>query len=225
VTAGKRGILLGVGIMGGTFNPVHHGHLRAAEEVAESLELTKVIFVPSAIPPHKSGGELVPFEHRWRMLQLAVAENPRFSLSDLEHQRPGKSYSVETLTQLSGFYGGKEELYFLLGLDAFLELPTWKDYRTLFSLCHFVVVARSGYLPVSLHTMLQTKISKQYSFDDTIQAFVHPKHYSIYYREVTLLDISSSEIRQLLVQGRSVRYLVPREVEAYIRQEGLYRYH
>ena len=220
----ERGVRLGVGIMGGTFNPIHHGHLRAAEEVAESLKLTKLIFVPSAKPPHKSGGEVVAFEHRWCMLELAISENPRFSLSDIEHQRRGKSYSVETLTQLSSLYGGREELFFVLGLDAFLELPTWRDYRALFTLCHFVVVARAGYLPTSLHTMLRTKISKRYAFDEKIQGFVHPDRYSIYYREVTLLDISSSEIRQLLTQGHSVRYLVPSEVAAYIHQQGLYRY-
>jgi nicotinate-nucleotide adenylyltransferase len=106
--------------MGGTFNPVHLGHLRAAEEVAESLQLQQVIFMPAAKPPHKSAVGLVSFDHRWRMLELAVRGNPLFVLSDLEHQRPGKSYSVETLTQLSRQYGEDEELYFVLGLDAFL---------------------------------------------------------------------------------------------------------
>ena len=95
---------MGLGIMGGTFNPVHFGHLRAAEEVAESLRLAKVIFMPAAQPPHKSEMGLVPFSHRYRMLEVATAGNPLFKLSDLEHQRPGKSYSVETLTQLSTIY-------------------------------------------------------------------------------------------------------------------------
>jgi len=214
---------LGVGIMGGTFNPVHYGHLRAAEEVAESLLLSQVIFMPAAQPPHKSEVGLAAFAHRYRMLELAVAGNPLFALSDLERQRTGKSYSVETLTQLSTLYGKGEELYFLLGLDAFLELPTWKSYRELFTLCHFVVVARPGYSATSLDTMLQAQVSNKYSFDRQVDGFIHPSRNTVYYREVTVLDISSSTIRELLAKGRSVRYLVPEKVEAYIYQQGLYR--
>ncbi len=213
---------LGIGIMGGTFNPVHFGHLRAAEEVAQSLSLAQVIFMPAAQPPHKSPVGLAPFRHRYRMLELAMVGNPSFTLSDLENQRPGKSYSVETLTQQSTLYGKDEELYFVLGLDAFMELPTWKSYRQLFSLCHFVVVARPGYSATSLGTMLQDQVSDEYSFDQAVEGFIHPSHCTVYYREVTLLDISSSTIRQLLAKGRSVRYLVPDEVEAYIYQQGLY---
>jgi nicotinate-nucleotide adenylyltransferase len=209
--------------MGGTFNPVHFGHLRAAEEVAESLRLTQVIFVPAAQPPHKSEVGLVPFGDRYRMLQLGIEENPIFELSDLEHKRAGKSYSVETLTQLSTLHGKGKELYFVLGLDAFLELPTWKSYRELFSLCHLVVVARPGYSPTSLHAMLQTQVSDNYSFDPKVEGFVHPAEHTVYYREVTLLDISSSTVRELLAKGCSVRYLVPEKVEAYIYKQGLYR--
>jgi nicotinate-nucleotide adenylyltransferase len=214
---------LGVGIMGGTFNPVHLGHLRAAEEVAESLQLAQVIFMPAAKPPHKSEVGLVPFEHRYRMLELAVARNPLFELSDLEHQRPEKSYSVETLTQLSNQHGKGNELYFVLGLDAFLELPTWKSYRELFSLCHFVVVARPGFSPKSLDAMLQTQVADGYFFDSNVQGYVHPRRFTVYYREVTLLDISSSNIRDRLAKGFSVRYLLPEKVEDYIRKRGLYR--
>ena len=209
--------------MGGTFNPVHFGHLRATEEVAESLLLAQVIFMPAAQPPHKSEIELVAFAHRYRMLELAVAGNPLFTLSDLEHQRPGKSYSVETLTHLSTLYGKGEELYFVLGLDAFLEMPTWKSYRELFSLCHFVVVARPGYSSTSLGTMLLTQVSDKYTFDRELKGFTHPSQHTVYYREVTVLDISSSTIREQLAKGRSVRYLVPEKVEAYIYQQGLYQ--
>ena len=214
---------LGIGIMGGTFNPVHLGHLRAAEEVAESLKLRQVIFMPAAKPPHKTSGGLASFAHRWRMLELAVNGNPLFVLSDLEHQRPGKSYSVETLTQLSRQYSGDEELYFVLGLDAFLELPTWKSYRELFNLCHFVVMARPGFALESLDAMLKTQVGDSYFFDSQIQGYVHPNQYIVYYREITLLDISSSNIRNLLASRRSVRYLMPENVEHYIRQQGLYR--
>jgi nicotinate-nucleotide adenylyltransferase len=214
---------LGIGIMGGTFNPIHFGHLRAAEEVAESLQLQQVIFIPAAKPPHKSEVGLVSFKHRWHMMELATAGNPLFVLSDLEHQRPGISYSVETLTQLAKDRGGNEELYFVLGLDAFLELPTWKSYRELFSLCHFVVVARPGFSPESLATMLNTQVSDLYSFDLQVQGYLHPSLNTVYYREVTLLDISSSTIRKRLAEGGSVRYLLPKQVEEYIQQQGLYQ--
>jgi nicotinate-nucleotide adenylyltransferase len=209
--------------MGGTFNPIHFGHLRAAEEVAESLQLRQVIFMPAAKPPHKSEVGLVSFDHRWHMMELATAGNPLFVLSDLEHQRPGISYSVETLTQLAENHGGSEDLYFILGLDAFLELPTWKSYRELFSLCHFVVVARPGFSPESLATMLNKQVSDGYSFDFQVQGYLHPSLNTVYYRKVTLLDISSSTIRQLLAQGSTVRYLLPEKVEEYIQQQGLYQ--
>ena len=214
---------MGIGIMGGTFNPIHFGHLRAAEEVAESLQLQQVIFIPAAKPPHKSEVGLVSFDHRWQMMELATAGNPLFVLSDLEHQRPGISYSVETLTQLAKDRGGREEHYFILGLDAFLELPTWKRYRELFSLCHFVVVARPGFTPEALATMLNTQVSDGYSFDFEVQGYLHPSLNNVYYREVTLLDISSSTIRRLLAEGGTVRYLLPKKVEEYIQQHGLYQ--
>jgi len=210
------------GILGGTFDPVHFGHLRAAEEVAEAFELSSVIFIPAAKPPHKEERELTPFNHRWRMLELALASNPRFVLSDVEHRRPGKSYSVETLTQLLSDYGFDAHLYFILGFDAFLALPTWHRYRDLFSLCHFVVVARPGYFLAELDRMLHTSVSELYRFDEQMQEFVHPGHRPVHVRQVTLMDISSSKIRELLVRGRSVTYLLPVGVEAYIREQGLY---
>jgi nicotinate-nucleotide adenylyltransferase len=157
------------------------------------------------------------------MIELATAGNPLFVLSDLEHQRPGISYSVETLTQLAKDGGGSEELYFILGLDAFLELPTWKSYRELFFLCHFAVVARPGFSPESLATMLKTQVSDGYSFEVQVQGYLHPSLNTVFYREVTLLDISSSTIRQLLAEGGTVRYLLPKEVEDYIQQHGLYQ--
>ena len=210
------------GILGGTFDPIHFGHLRAAEEVADAFGLSTVLFIPAAKPPHKEEQELTSFAHRWRMLELALAGNPRFVLSDLEHRRPGKSYSVETLTQLLSQYGEDSLLYFIVGLDAFLALPTWHRYRDLFSLCHFVCVARPGYSLTDLDRMLQTSVSELYRFDEQIQGFVHPEQRPVYVRQVTLMDISSSKIRDFVGRGSSVRYLLPVEVEAYIHEQGLY---
>ena len=130
---------------------------------------------------------------------------------------------METLAQLTDHYGENEHFYFLVGLDAFLELPTWKDYRELFSLCHFVVVGRPGYSSESLSSMLQTQVSDNYFFDSQVRGFVHPDLYNVYCREVTFLEISSSRIRELLGKGRSVRYLVPEKVWYYIMEHGLYQ--
>ncbi|MBW1979589.1 MAG: nicotinate-nucleotide adenylyltransferase [Deltaproteobacteria bacterium] len=210
------------GILGGTFNPVHFGHLRAAEEVAESLQLAEVVFMPAANPPHKDLHCLVSFSHRYAMLELAVAENPFFTLSDLERQLSGKSYSVETLTWLASHSPEEELLYFIVGLDAFLDLPSWRKYRQLFTLAHFVVVARPGYSHEQLESMLTAQISSDFVYDDHEGKFSHPHYLPVYYRQVTLMDISSSKIRQLLASGRSVRYLIPAAVEAYIYQHALY---
>jgi nicotinate-nucleotide adenylyltransferase len=210
------------GILGGTFDPVHFGHLRAAEEVADAFDLSTVMFIPAAKPPHKEERELTSFSHRWRMLELAVAGNPRFALSDVENRRPGKSYSVETLTQLLSQLGQEALLYFIVGLDAFLALPTWHRYRDLFSLCHFVVVARPGYSLAELDDMLRTAVSEGYRFDEHVPGFIHPERRTVYVRQVTLLDISSSKIREYVSRGRSVRYLLPVEVESYIHEQELY---
>ena len=210
------------GILGGTFDPVHFGHLRAAEEVADAFDLSTVMFIPAAKPPHKEERELTSFTHRWRMLELALAGNSRFALSDLENRRPGKSYSVETLTQLLSQLGQDALLYFIVGLDAFLALPTWHRYRDLFSLCHFVVVARPGYSLADLDAMLHTAVSERYSYDEQVPGFVHPEQQTVYVSQVTLMDISSSKIREYVSRGRSVRYLLPVGVEAYIHEQGLY---
>lgn len=218
----NRRDLVRAGILGGTFDPIHLGHLRAAEEVADAFDLSTVMFIPAAQPPHKEKQKLTPFAHRWRMLELALAGNARFVLSDIEYRRPGNSYSVETLTQLLNQYGHDALLHFIVGLDAFLALPTWHRYQDLFSLCHFVVVARPGYSLAELDRMLHTAVSERYSFDEQMRGFVHPEHRPVYVRQVTLMDISSSKIRELIARGRSVRYLVPVGVDDYIREQGLY---
>jgi nicotinate-nucleotide adenylyltransferase len=190
--------------------------------VADAFDLSTVIFIPAAKPPHKEERELTSFTHRWRMLELALAGNPRFALSDLENRRPGKSYSVETLTELLTHLGQDALLYFIVGLDAFLALPTWHRYRDLFSLCHVVVVARPGYSFAALDDMLHTAVSESYRFDEQVSGFVHSEHRTVYVRQVTLMDISSSKIREFVARERSPRYLLPIEVQSYIDEQGLY---
>ena len=211
-----------VGILGGTFDPVHFGHLRTAEEALEALDLDSVLFVPAADPPHKSQQRITAFEHRWRMLQLAVQGNAGFRISDLEQRLAGKSYTVVTLSKLLEAHSGRAELYFLVGLDSFLELDTWWHYRELFQLARIVVLRRPGYSEEGVENFLQQKVSALYRWDRQAHLYRHPELRPTYYLETTCMGVSSTQIRQLLSQGRSIRYLVPQEVMSYIREKHLY---
>ncbi len=164
---GERGIKEGtfgncapqrLGLFGGTFNPIHYGHLRSAEEVCEALGLTRLWFIPAGTPPHKADQGITPFAVRLEMTRLAVGDHPVMSVSDLEGRRPGRSYSIETLRQIRQEIGPSWELYFILGLDAVLEIATWKDYQDLFTLSHFVVLDRPGYDRHLLEEVLLTEV-------------------------------------------------------------------
>ncbi len=135
---------LRLGILGGTFNPIHSGHLAAAEEVRARLQLERILFIPSAIPPHKQDEEVPSALHRMEMVRIATAGNPVFELSDIEIRRGGKSYTVDTIELLRQIHGGAD-LYFITGLDSFLEIRTWSRWEKLLSQCRFVVLSRPGY--------------------------------------------------------------------------------
>jgi nicotinate-nucleotide adenylyltransferase len=209
-----------LGLFGGTFNPIHFGHLRAAEEVAEFLQLSRLLFIPAARPPHKNTEAVTPFAIRLKMTRLAVARHPFLEVSDIENQRPEKSYSIETLRLFRREYGPATEIFFIVGLDAMLEIDTWKDYREIFTLCHFVVLDRPGYDPGDLAIVLRQKFECTYQAEK--QAFLHPGGNHIYFRPITRLDISSTQIRRLASQGRSLRFLLPEEVKRYILENKLY---
>jgi len=212
-----------LGILGGTFDPVHMGHLRSAEEAAEVLNLDQVLFVPGAAPPHKPGCEVLAFEHRWAMLQLAIAENPRFGLSDIEHKLlPGRSYTVNTMRRLKEELPGAE-LFFLVGLDAFFEIDSWFLFTELFRLAEIVVLGRPGFNTGYIEDFLSGKVSSGYVRDPGDWTFRHPEMCSVYCLRNTRLDISSTRIRGLVAEGGSIRYLVPREVVGYIYERRLYR--
>jgi nicotinate-nucleotide adenylyltransferase len=134
-----------VGLFGGTFNPVHWGHLKTADEIRRIFDLTRVIFIPTNISPHKESEDVVPAQHRLKMLDLAVEDNPYFFTSDVELKRHERSYSIETLTYFTRTLEKDLDLFFILGMDAFLEINTWKNYQGLFSLCNFIVMTRPGY--------------------------------------------------------------------------------
>jgi len=211
-----------LGIMGGTFDPVHLGHLRTAEEAIEDLDFDSLLFIPAADPPHKGDRRIIPFAHRWNMLDLAVQGNPRFRLSDVEQKMPGKSYTVNTLKHLLQSDCRGTEMYFLVGLDAFLELHTWWHYLELFRLARMVVVRRPGYREEETGTFLKQNISSGYEWDPDNGFFLHQDLHPVYFLKNTYLDISSTRIRRLRHERRSIRYLVPDGVMHYILTKNLY---
>jgi nicotinate-nucleotide adenylyltransferase len=211
-----------LGLFGGTFNPIHYGHLRAAEEVVEALGLQRLWFIPAAVPPHKTTREMTPYEVRCEMTRLAVGDHPVMEVSDIEGRRPGRSYSIETLRQIRREVGSSWELYFILGLDAILEISTWKDYSELFNLCHFVALDRPGYDRGRLEEVLTREVHPGFQPLPGEAGFRHPSGYQVIFLETTLLDISATGIRRLVRQGRSIRYLLPDAVRRYIITHKLY---
>lgn len=214
-----------VGIFGGTFNPIHYGHLRAAEEVREKLDLTKIIFIPSMNPPLKNQALLGP-EHRYKMTELAIAENRFFEISDIEYKMPGKSYSVHTVEALKGIYRDAT-LYFILGIDAFIEIPKWWQPERLVSLVDFIIISRPFF---KFGTLISSPFI--HSNKDDLERLDKGELESCRLklksnREVialrtSLLDISASEIRSRTREGKSIKYLLPETVESYIIANRLY---
>lgn len=209
-----------LGLLGGTFNPIHMAHLRIAEEAREAVALDQVLFIPAADPPHKPLADDVAFELRYRMVQLAIIDNPAFGASDIEARRGGKSYTVETLTQLCQ-QRPADQLYFIIGSDSYLELGLWHRYQEIFSLSSLIVLERPERLIEN--PLLQLPEAVQGQFNQESDGMLrHRSGTGIYFVTGTRLDISSSRLRQLVADGRSIRYLVPPDVEIFITQKGLY---
>jgi nicotinate-nucleotide adenylyltransferase len=214
-----------IGLLGGTFNPIHLAHLRIAEEVRDACGLDRIVFIPAATPPHKSTAGEVPFRHRYAMTVLATEGNQAFTVTDLESRRAGKSYSVDSLTILQR-ETPEARFYFIVGMDSFLEIHTWKDYRRLFTLSHFVVVPRPGFsLSDRPEQLLPVAVREEFWYDGSLGNFVHKSGNLLIFLKETYLDISSTKIRQLAANKRSIKYLVTPAVEDYIRQHGLYLNH
>ncbi len=195
------------------------GHLRGAEDIRDLFQLEEVIFVPSSIPPHKSKEKVVEASHRLAMVRLAISGNPYFSVSDVEISRPGKSYSVETIEYFRE--RGRDAFYFVLGSDAFGEIETWRQFKNLFFLCNFIVMTRPGSQRKTL--FLPKSIAPSFRHVSEENAWVHTSGHKLYFKEISFLDISSTKVRQLIEEGRSFRYLVPPEIETYIKEHSLYR--
>jgi len=213
--------IMRIGILGGTFNPVHIAHLRIAEEVRERFDLDRVIFVPAATPPHKPLAGDLPFSLRYRMVELAIAGNPSFTLSDIEGKRDGKSYSIDTIHSFLEEYDG-DELFFVIGSDSFLDIGTWFRYETIFSLCNIVVVERPTAVVLSICSSLPLEILHDFSFNEAEKRLTHRSGHSVHYLKGIPLNISSSAVRSLAGQGQSIRYLVPDVVEQFIKEHRLY---
>ncbi|OGP86052.1 MAG: nicotinate (nicotinamide) nucleotide adenylyltransferase [Deltaproteobacteria bacterium RBG_16_54_11] len=207
------------GLFGGTFDPIHLGHLRCAQEVKEAFDLSQVIFILAATPPHKLDRPIISTRHRWNMVKEAIADNPCFTLSDVEIRREGASYSIETISSYHRDLKEGEKLFFILGADAFCEIETWKDYPQLFTVCDFIVISRPNFDPLQAPVLQSEGFTKE----DPGDRFLHPSGHFLYLLRVTPIGISSTGIRRVVREGRSLSYLVPKEVEKYIAREGLYR--
>lgn len=189
-----------IGILGGTFNPIHNGHLIIAEQVRIKFGLSKVLFIPCNIPYHKKSIGLASAKHRLAMVKLAIKDNPYFEASDIEIKRGGLTYSIDTIRYLKNTYPAGTQFYFIIGVDSLPELPLWREIKTLAKLCRFVAIDRPGFIRPKL------KLSARIS-----------------YLSYPLIDISSSRIRHSIKQRQSVKYLVPGSVQQYINKHKLYR--
>lgn len=214
-----------IGVFGGTFNPIHYGHLRAAEEAREMLELDKVLFIPAGNPPLKSR-DIADAEKRFQMVKIATASNEFFEVLDIECSRTGKSYIVETLEELQGRYP-HAGLYFLLGIDAFLDIPNWCRPDQVTSMVDFVILARPGHLFGDLQTSpyLQADTAASALMDsgtaDHAKVDMKSGKKAVLMRCMPLA-ISSTDIRNRLQTGRSTKYLLPEQVESFIISNSLY---
>lgn len=199
-----------IGILGGTFNPVHTGHLIIAQDALEQFELDRVIWMPASVPPHKQDQGILSNELRFRMLEEALLCDPRFEISSYEMEKGGVSYSVETMRTMRDLYPGAE-LYFIIGSDSLVELHTWKSINELLELCRFVTFVRPGFTDdVSL---LREKILLDDANREKLLQGVFRCH---------AVEISSTDIRARVAEGLSIRYLVPPEVECFIAEHHLY---
>jgi nicotinate-nucleotide adenylyltransferase len=211
-----------VGILGGTFDPIHYAHLRLAEELADALGLAQVRFVPANIPPHRATPR-VTAAHRLEMVRLACADNARFLLDDRECRRSGPSYTVDTLLELRAELGAGRSLCLLMGVDAFLGLTTWSRWEQLFDLAHVVIAHRPGFalgpaaMPGPLARHLETRSASAVSQLHQSSAGL------VWLQAITPLDISATAIRAAIREQRSPRYLLPDSVLDYIHRSSLYK--
>ena len=198
---------MNIGVMGGTFDPVHLGHLAVAEETRTRLNMAEIFFVPAGQPWLKADTYISPAEHRVQMVRLALAGKAYFKLSTMEIERDGPSYAVDTIAGLKGQLEAGDELFFILGWDSLAELPQWREPHRLVEMCHLVVVPRPGYSSPDLKKL---------------EAAIPGLSQRVLILDKPHIDISASEIRERVARGLSVRHLVPEPVNRYIKEHKLY---
>jgi len=198
---------MNVGVLGGTFDPVHRGHLAVADEAKARLNLAEIIFMPSGQPWQKAERTITPTEHRLQMLRLAIANKPHFKLATLEIERTGPTYTIDTIVELREQLGSGDELFFILGWDSLARLPEWHDTPGLIRLCYLVTAPRPGYLRPDLKAL---------------EALIPGLSQRVMLMDKPEVDISASTIRDRVARGLSVRHLVPEPVNRYIKQHKLY---
>lgn len=203
------GNLMKIGICGGTFNPIHCGHLAIAHEVRINFNLEKIIFIPTGKPPHKDLEVVADSFHRLRMVSLAVEEYAFFEVSDIEVLREGYTYTIDTLTELKGFYGNGVRIFYIIGFDVLMSLETWKSLHHVAKMCEFIAVIRTG--------INDDDISNKIAYlREKFEVVVHLTN-------IQAVEISSTEIRQKLKDGISIKNIVPEIVEEYIKENNIYR--
>jgi len=198
---------MNIGVMGGTFDPIHNGHLAVAEEVRSRLDLTVILFVPAGQPWLKMDNPVSPAEDRVHMVRLAIADKAHLKLSTIEIERPGATYTVDTMAELQAQLGAENDLFFILGWGSLAELPQWKESSRLITMCHLAVVPRPGYPRPDLKAL---------------EALIPGLSQRVILLEKPEIDISASEIRDRVARGLSITHLVPEPVESYIKQQKLY---
>ncbi len=204
-----RGRTASAAIMGGTFDPIHYGHLVAAEAARVKFQLDKVFFVPNRQPPHKKDYQVTAAKHRYQMTVLATITNPHFYVSRIELDRPAPSYTIDTLRSVKELLGSKTQVFFISGADAILDILTWKDVDEVMEMCYFIAATRPGYRLEELGRRLGYLL-KKYS-------------HKVFCVEVPALAISSTDIRERVTQNRPIKYLLPESVENYIYKYELYK--
>ncbi|MGH7813714.1 MAG: nicotinate-nucleotide adenylyltransferase [Candidatus Binataceae bacterium] len=209
-----------VGLFGGSFNPIHFGHLRAAEEDREALGLDLVYFIPAASPPHKIEGELAPAEHRLRMTELATKGNRHFMLSDVEIRRTGRSYTIETVRHFLATLRKPSAVYLLMGADQFAEFDTWRDAEEIARLCNIAVHRRSAARAGAAHGSIAA--IRRFGYTEADKNYVHPGGTTLTFVETTFFPISSTQIRAKIQRGESIDYLLPSDVADYVQRHALY---
>jgi nicotinate-nucleotide adenylyltransferase len=208
-----------IGLFGGSFNPIHFGHLRAAEEDREAMRLDLVYFIPAASPPHKPAMGLAPAEHRLHMVRLATKGNRHFMVSDVEIKRGGNSYTIDTVRHYRSTMRGSPELYLIMGGDQFEELATWKEADELTQSCSLVVHTRLGEKRPEDTSLAALK---RFGYTRENDVYVHPSGQTLSLVTTTFFPISATVIRGKIPAGESIRYLVPGDVADYIERHALY---